>query len=92
LAEDNDPSSSSALTEYDLLLYPNPGREVAVLYCSAGLKSIEVTDVLGRSLLVGALNGSVQHTIATSAWEPGDYVFRVEREDGMVEHRKFVKQ
>lgn len=82
----------SAPAVHELLLYPNPGREMVVVYCDAGLRSIEVTDMLGRSVLTAAPNGGVGHSITTTDWAPGDYIFHVERQDGMVEHRKFVKR
>ncbi len=75
-----------------LYLFPNPGSEFVTVLSKVGLLKLTVRDMLGRVVHQESLTGRTQHSLSVAGWASGDYVFRVERGDGNVEHRKFVKQ
>ena len=76
----------------ELMLFPNPSSESATLACPGGMVNLTVCDLLGRRVHTELLLGRATHTVSIGNWASGDYVFRVERRDGLVEFRKFLKQ
>lgn len=68
------------------LLYPNPVRDV--LHLNAAVSSIEIVDLSGK--LMGLVYGTDE--VDFSSYANGVYVVRVEKENGLFETHKIVKE
>ncbi|MDX2283623.1 MAG: M4 family metallopeptidase [Bacteroidia bacterium] len=74
----------------ELLVFPNPAREVLTLQSAAPMQRIRLYTAEGK-LLRTVEAGSMEHMLPLDALAPGIYLLRVETESGVL-IRKFSKQ
>jgi len=58
-------------------VYPNPATDHFMLYYNGSKATLNITDVLGHTLLTKQLNGTGTYTVNTSTWSRGMYLIRV---------------
>ncbi len=74
----------------DLLLYPNPARDIVTLENKLNLKMKHITvyNVVGQVIIDSKADSGDKHILHTGTYAPGVYTIRIETERGMVT-RKF---
>lgn len=77
---------SSATLRY----YPNPVKDVLNLSSVAGLKSVEIFNMLGQQVLAKEISGN-EAAVNMASLTPGSYLVKVNAEDG-IKNIKVVKQ
>ena len=86
--------SSLAVRDVDsniFKIYPNPTQDMLTISGSAAdsVASIQVIDLLGRSVLTPALEG---HSISVRNLTPGTYILLIKTTDGKTFNKKFLKK
>jgi len=74
----------------DLLLYPNPARDIVTLENKHNLKMKHITvyNVIGQTITNSAADSGDKHILHTQTYAPGVYTIRIETDKGTV-IRKF---
>ena len=71
-------------------IYPNPAKDFISVVCDPSSSlSYEVTDLLGKTYFIGSV--SIEQTkINTRSLSSGTYLFSLIKNDGSIEHKKFI--
>lgn len=71
----------------DLIVYPNPVKDILNIKCDAQVLTYEIIDTFGKTIL----SGSNTKTISTSQLATGIYIIKVQTSN-QTQLRKFIKQ
>lgn len=83
--------SSIATNEFaNFLTYPNPASDVLNIQTEAGIKQIEVLNLLGQTIYNETV-ADEKLTLNISDWTNGVYVIRIKNDDGIAT-QKFIKR
>ena len=74
-----------------LKVYPNPVNDMLYIDANIEISKIEITNILGASILVLDEVDAGQHGLNTSQWTPGVYLIRITDTEGNRGLRKILK-
>ena len=77
----------------DLVVYPNPTKNVLILNSSLDINQavVSVFDMAGRRVLNYKISGS-NNSVDVSNLNPGEYILRIITQDQQIGSTKFIKQ
>ncbi len=85
-------SSDSELKQSDIILYPNPSRNIAIIESNNNLSQITVYNSVGIEVKNIVLDPKQKVAISTTELAPGIYILKIQLENGSRKTISVIKQ